>query len=268
MLNVSIVTYHTDINELDRCVQSLKSPYINTIYVIDNSRQLYIENYCKNDPRIFYFPKSNVGYGSANNIALKLSLDNEVKYHLVLNTDVYFEPSIIDSIVDYLENHEEVGQLIPNVIYPNGEVQFVCRLLPSPLDLFTKRFMPQLFAKRDNRHCLKFFDHKSAISVPFLQGSFMFFRTSVLREVGLFDERYFMYAEDIDITRRIYRYYKTLYWPEVTIVHAHRAASYKDPKMLRLHICSVVKYFFKWGWIFDRERHKWNKNILSSLKYK
>lgn len=268
MLNISIVTYYTELDELKRCFQSLKSKHIDKIYVIDNSRQKYIRDFCSEDDRIEYIEtRENIGYGRANNVALKKSID-ECKYHLVLNTDVYFEPNIIDKIVEYMEMHDEVGQLIPNVIYPNGEVQYVCRLLPSPMDLFTKRFLLKYFAKRDDRHCLKFFDHKSPICTPFLQGSFMFFRSSVLGEVGVFDERYFMYVEDIDITRRIYKLYKTLYWPEVTIVHAHRAASYKDPRMMWIHIVSVIKYFFKWGWVFDPERYKWNNSILKELNYK
>ena len=90
----------------------------------------------------------------------------------------------------------------------------------------------------------------------------MFFRTEAFKTVGLFDERFFMYPEDIDITRRMHKYYKTLYWPEVSIVHAHRAASYKSKKMLAIHIVNMIKYFNKWGWIFDKERRIINKQTI------
>lgn len=95
----------------------------------------------------------------------------------------------------------------------------------------------------------------------------MFFRLSAFDKVGLFDERYFMYPEDIDITRRMHKYYRTMYWPKVSVVHAHRAASYKSKKMLKIHMENMVKYFNKWGWFFDKERSEWNKKLLKELGY-
>lgn len=94
----------------------------------------------------------------------------------------------------------------------------------------------------------------------------MFFRTECFKKMGLFDERFFMYPEDIDITRRMHKHYRTMFWPEVTIVHAHRAASYKSLRMLMIHSYNMIKYFNKWGWIFDRERTEWNRNILENIK--
>ena len=99
------------------------------------------------------------------------------------------------------------------------------------------------------------------------QGSFMFFRVACFEKVGLFDERFFMYPEDIDITRRMHRYYRTMFWPEVTIVHAHKAESYKNPKMLRIHIVNIIRYFNKWGWFCDKERTLWNRRLLQELSY-
>ena len=98
-------------------------------------------------------------------------------------------------------------------------------------------------------------------------GCFLFMRMSALEKVGLFDESIFMYTEDIDITRRIHKYYRTIYYPDVTIVHAHRAASYKSKKMLKIHIRSAIRYFNKWGWFFDQERKVWNKEVLTDLNF-
>jgi len=94
----------------------------------------------------------------------------------------------------------------------------------------------------------------------------MFFRIDCFHKVGLFDENIFMYMEDIDITRRIHKYYKTLFWPYVTIVHAHKAESYKNKEMLRIHMKSAVKYFNKWGWLFDKERTRWNAQVMSTIE--
>lgn len=118
------------------------------------------------------------------------------------------------------------------------------------------------------RYQLKFDDHKKEMNVPYHQGSFMFFRLECFKKVGLFDERFFMYPEDIDITRRMHRWYRTMFVPSVTIVHAHRAASYKNKKMLKIHMVNMIKYFNKWGWIVDKERSAWNRKLLDELGYK
>ena len=87
-------------------------------------------------------------------------------------------------------------------------------------------------------------------------------RTEAVLKVGLFDERFFMYPEDIDLTRRIHREYLTLYYPSETIVHAHRQASYHNLHMLWIHATNMCRYFNKWGWLFDRERKAFNRQVL------
>lgn len=71
-----------------------------------------------------------------------------------------------------------------------------------------------------------------------------------------------MYMEDVDLTRRVHKYFKTIFLPDVTIVHSHRSGSYKSFRLLRIHIVSAIKYFNKWGWFFDRERREWNREVL------
>ena len=93
----------------------------------------------------------------------------------------------------------------------------------------------------------------------------MLLRQSTLKEVGLFDERYFMYPEDIDLTRRIAMHYDTLFFPEVVITHEHGAASQKSLKMLIVHIFNLCKYFNKWGWLFDKDRKYLNFKTLNQF---
>lgn len=269
MVSISIVTYKTDLGELKKCFSSLTSKIVDKIYIVDNSQEKYIEDFCKDYPNVEYCSRSNIGYGPAHNVAIRKSLEAGTKYHLVLNSDVYFEPDTLDKITAYMDAHEDVAQLQPNVVYPNGKEQYTVRLLPSPANLIFRRFLPKsMVTKMNYRYCLEFDDHKHPFNVPYHQGSFMFFRTECFKKVGLFDERYFMYPEDIDITRRMHKYYKTMFWPEVTIVHAHRAASYKSKKMLKIHMVNMIKYFNKWGWFFDKERSTWNKQLLKELGYK
>lgn len=118
----------------------------------------------------------------------------------------------------------------------------------------------------DHNFLLKNYSREKAMDAPFLLGSFMFFRMEGFHKVGLFDESIFMYMEDIDITRRMHKYYKTLFWPNVTIVHAHKAESYKNKKMLLIHMKSAIQYSNKWGWIIDKERTRWNAQAKSAIE--
>ena len=268
MITVSIVTYKTDLEELTKCLQSLDSPLVSNIYIVDNSNQKYIANFCSQYANVIYIGSENVGYGAGHNQALQQVLQTNNKYHLVLNSDVYFEPNVLEKLVQYMDTNKDVAQVQPNIIYPNGEIQYTCRLLPTPADLIFRRFLPKKMGESMNRrYTLEFWDHQSEADIPYHQGSFMFFRIACFEKVGLFDERFFMYPEDIDITRRMHKYYKTIFYPQETIVHAHRAASYKSKKMLKIHMVNMIKYFNKWGWIFDKERSEWNKKLLKELNY-
>jgi len=261
-VNISIVTYHTDTDELAKCLTSLDTDVVNKIFVIDNGSESRIEQFCRRYPDVEYIPNENTGYGSAHNIALRRSIESKTDYHLVLNSDVYFEPGLLESAVKYLDNHPDTGQLHPTLIYPDGRPQYTVRRLPTPFDVFIRRFVPDSwFKKSRDRYLLKDLDLGRIINAPYHQGSFMLLRVSALSEVGLFDERFFMYPEDIDLTRRMHMRYRTVYYPFLTAVHAHRAASYSSGRMLRVHIVNMIRYFNKWGWFFDSERRKVNRSL-------
>lgn len=269
MITVSIVTYMTDTEELRRCIDSLCSELVNRIYVVDNSKQQYLADFCKNQLKVEYIPSENIGYGAAHNKAIRKAIEGGAKYHLVLNSDVYFDPSVLELLDKYMDEHEDVAQTQPCITYPNGKLQYSCRLLPSPANLIFRRFLSRkMVNKMDTRYTLRFWNHQTPVNIAYHQGSFMFFRVSAFEKVGFFDERFFMYPEDIDITRRMHKHFKTMFWPGVTVVHAHRAASYKSKKMLKIHMWNMIKYFNKWGWIFDKERKEWNRQLLEELGYK
>lgn len=263
----SIVTYQTDPRELTECMTSLSINSVDKIYVVDNSPDRRIESTVKGFASAEYIHTGkNLGYGAAHNIAIRRALDAGAQYHLVINSDVRFSQFTLRAIERHMDSHPDIGQLIPNVVYPDGKMQYVVRLLPTPANLIFRRFLPgSLCDKLDERYLLKFWNHSTPLDVPYHQGSFMFFRTAALREIGLFDERFFMYPEDIDITRRMHRRYRTIYWPSVTIIHDHRAASYHSKKMLRIHVINMIRYFNKWGWIFDSERRRMNRRVIDTL---
>jgi GT2 family glycosyltransferase len=210
-----------------------------------------------------------VGYGAAHNIALHEALDAGSNFHLILNPDIRFSPNIIFFLISYMQNNDDTVYVLPKVMYPDGTCQYLCKLLPTPFDLIFRRFMPEkgFLRKINDRYTLKNSGYNKIINPPCLSGCFMFLRMSVIKKHNLFfDERFFMYCEDVDFIRRIHRLGKTIYLPHVSIIHDHAKESYKSSRMLWEHIKSAVKYFNKWGWFFDRERSHMNRKILNEIR--
>ncbi len=269
MLSVSIVLYQTPVYQLRRCLNSIsKFRGQCHIYFIDNSPLDSLRTECKTEFSHYYIHlPENPGFGSGHNVAIR---DAQTKirscYHLVINADVSFHYDIITPMLKYMQNHPEVGQMMPKVLNPDGSVQYLCKLVPSPVDLFLRRFTPSSFKNSGKRHFeLHDSGYDKVMFVPYLSGCFMLLRQSALQEIGLFDERFFMYPEDIDLTRRMAERYETIYFPEVSVVHEHGAASYKSVRMLIVHVYNLVKYFNKWGWINDPIRERLNQRTLKNL---
>jgi hypothetical protein len=266
MINCSIVIYHNSVAEITSLVEYLRqSEVVGKIYLIDNSPK--IDTGFNKLTDSYIFNNKNAGYGSAHNIAIHRTIEQGMPYHLVINPDISFDPSILTKIEDFMNNNPEIGLLMPNILYPNGEIQYLCKLIPTPFDLIFRRFLPESWTKKRTE---KFELHESGynriMDVPYLSGCFMFLRTKAIDKAGMFDERFFMYPEDIDLTRRIHRQFRTVFYPLVTVTHFHAQSSYTSTKMLFIHIFNMIKYFNKWGWIFDKERRKVNRETLKQFK--
>lgn len=266
MLNVSIVLYRHAAIAIKPIVDALRrSSLVEEVYLIDNSPEPDVGLEQLVGVRYLFMGK-NVGYGAGHNIAMRQTMAAKVKYHLVLNPDVEWSGDVLGELAGYMEQNPDVGHLMPRIIYPTGRTQYLCKLLPTPADLFVRRFLPAKWSERTNvRFELRASGYDKTMEVPYLSGCFMLLRTSALEDVGLFDERFFMYPEDIDLTRRIHRRYKTVFYPYVEVVHHHEQASYRSRKLLFVHLWNLIKYFNKWGWFFDAERKAVNKKILSQI---
>lgn len=262
-LTASIVTYHTDSEELCTILDLLQSSSVEAVWIIDNSSLDYIAEISARYDKVRYVASANRGYGAGHNIALRQAMGLGVKYHLVLNSDLRFDSSDLDTLAEYMDSNPSVGCVHPRVVGLDGKLQYTVRMLPTPFDLFGRRFLPAKFMKhRTERYELHFANHDKPFNVAYHQGSFMLLRVDALKTVGLFDEHFFMYAEDVDFTRRINEHYLTMYNPAVTIVHAHRKASYHSWRMLWIHSWNMVLYFNKWGWLFDSKRRRVNRELL------
>lgn len=268
MITASIVTYHNDKQELKNAINSFLNTDLNVkLYISDNSKNRDIEDLC-DDSRVDYtFNNSNDGFGAGHNISIKKAISEGSVYHLVLNPDVYFNQGVIEQLVEYMDGDKDIGLVMPKVLYPDGSIQYVCKLLPTPINLIARKFLPikKIQDKLNYNYEMRFSDYNTEMEVPYLSGCFMFIRTKVFEEIELFDENIFMYLEDADLTRRIHEKYKTMYYPQVNIFHRFEKGAYKNKKLLGYLIKASIYFLTKWGWIFDKERRIINKKMVQQF---
>lgn len=282
MITASIVTYNNNLLDLEGILRSLLISPVQKVWIVDHSDTFTrlegeLQEYMRKDQEFLkhagrgfcleYIKQDNKGYGGGHNVALRKAKDENSQYHLVVNPDVWFGAEVIPALWKLMEEDKDIALVMPKVLFLNGSVQHLAKLLPTPLDLFCRFFMPaKLISKRNDKFELKHSGYDKEMNVPFLSGCFMFLRVNALKNEGLFDERFFMYMEDVDLTRRLHAKYKTLFYPSVSIYHRFSRLSYHKLSLSFVHMSSVVKYFNKWGWIYDSSRRRFNKKLLRDIK--
>ncbi len=266
-ITASIVVYEQTIESVRRTIESFLSTGLNVkMFLVANSTEPDLGAFLS-DPRVEIIEAfDNPGFGKGHNMAIRKKTDTE--YYLVLNPDISFKSEVLERLYQYMEEHPDVGNIMPKVLYPDGSLQRLCKLLPDPLNIATRRFLPSLkWSQRMNdKYELKDFDYNSVMQIPNLSGCFMFMRNSILQKSNGFDERFFLYLEDIDLNRRISRMAKTIYYPFVSIIHHHNRGSYNNRKLLKHHIFAAIRYFNKGGWFCDRERKKANGETIEKIR--
>lgn len=264
-MNISacIVTYCNNPVVLLKSIRSFLDTTLKVkLYIVDNSPTNSLSKIIVDSNVEYLFMNSNKGFGAGHNVIMR-DLSKLGEFHLVLNPDIYFVKGTLERIYNYMIENQDVGNVMPKVIYPNGELQYLCKLLPTPQDWIIRMFVPikKTRDKIDYNLEMRFADYNLEMNVPYLSGCFMFLRKSVIEEIGVFDEGIFMYGEDTDLNRRIYQKYRTMYYPKVTIIHNFEKGSHKSIRLLWIHIKAAIYYLNKWGWIFDRERAEINKVV-------
>lgn len=268
-MTASVVIYANVLVDIQQLLTGLREPqHILRWVVVDNGSSDEIRDAVQQMGGIYVRPAMNLGFGRGHNLALKLLDGVDTPYHLILNPDIVFDSDALGRLADVMDSHPDVGLVMPKVLYPDGSNQHLCKLLPAPIDLVLRRFLPGpwkgLARKRTASYELRFLDADAPAYVPSLSGCFMFARRSVLQAVGGFDERFFLYMEDVDLCRRMLGVSRLLYWPGVTVEHVHQMGSYRSRKLLFLHIRSAIQYFNKWGWFMDATRTQINRGTLAS----
>lgn len=270
MINISVVLFCNPVQQIKNLLLDLSlSEQIQHIYLVDNSPDDDLHKLASMDSRMIYIHNpSNPGYGSSHNIAIKKSIAERVDYHVVANPDIRMGSEVLASLKAYMEVNLDVGLTMPDIRYPDGNRQHLCKLLPTPLSLFSRRFLPKAISRKfDKKYNLLDLNYEKEMNVPILSGCFMFLRTSALADVGLFDPRFFMYLEDFDLVRRINANHRTMFLPNVQVTHEYAKGSYQNKKLMIYHIQSAVKYFNKWGWLSDSFRRKTNKKFIRQSKH-
>lgn len=265
----SIVTYNNNCADVANAIESFLNADVSVfLFIIDNSPKDSLRDLAGRYQKVRYIHNPvNPGFGAGHNIAIKSSWEFNADYHVVLNPDVKFGGDVIDELFAFMEKNSDVGNVMPKVKYGDGSLQKLCKLLPTPFDLFTRRFVKnsKWSKQRNEKYELSSFNYDRIAEIPNLSGCFMFLRTSVLRNVGGFDERFFMYMEDVDLNRRFGLVSKTVVYPHVSIFHKFEKGSHTDRLLLKYHILSAIKYFNKWGWLLDKQREMTNKKALEKV---
>lgn len=206
---------------------------------------------------IKYLPfKENLGYARGVNIGIK---NSNGKYILILNPDVIATGGSIQKMISYMDKHPDIGMLGPRVLNFNGTHQKTYFSYYKPMTIVARRSGPltclPLFKNALNEFLMADTDPAKLQTPDWLMGSALMVRREAINQVGMMDERFFMYFEDVDWARRFWHNdYKVVYYPEAMMFHYHQRESSSGlgildaifNKKTRWHIASALKFFWKY----------------------
>lgn len=240
-ISASIVIYKENKDTLQKVINSflslkdIKKEFI----IVDNSPSDELKVFCENFEGVSYiFSGENLGFGRGHNLAFK-NLKDKSDIHMIINPDVYFNSDEISSFLNWFYEQKEISLATTKVCYPDGENQNIVRNVPTIIDLIKRKL------KIDSGEL--HIQDNSIKEVPFAHGCFFIFKTEIFEKLGGFDERFFMYMEDLDIFIRAKKYGKTVINTNYKIYHEFRKGSSKSFKLLKYHIISAYKFFKKYN---------------------
>ena len=140
MITAAVVTFHTSRKDLIRLIDCVLHSSIDKFFIIDNSTNDALREFESTSERITYIYSDNLGFGSGHNVAINRAMDLGCDYHIIINPDIYWDENVIEKLTQFMNENRDCGLVMPKILYPNGEVQYLCKLLPTPLDLFGRRF--------------------------------------------------------------------------------------------------------------------------------
>lgn len=259
-MNLSIIiTHHKTPELLDLCLNSInktvKGIKKELIVVDSESEEITEELIRERHPDVTFVPfKKNLGYSKIVNVGLKKAKGD---YILILNADIIVLEGAVSKMLKYMNRHQGVGVVAPQLLDFTNNVQISCFSFPNLEAILARRtFWGR--TRRGKKILNEFVVNCSAARRPqkvdWAQGSAMMIRKKAVKKVGLLDERFFMYFEDADWCRRFWQNgYEVVYLPTAKMAHYYHRASKKWGAILdlffnkrtRIHIISALKYFWK-----------------------
>lgn len=264
-LTISLVVYKPELNQLNDTLTSLAASLDNAgsiyhIYIIDNTPSEYksrisieyIGHYFKYGDFTYSRNDRNVGFGGAHNQALNVQSD----YHLIINPDLIISRDAISNAIQFMHKNSNCGLVTPFAQWADGTVQRLCKDYPSVLVLLLRGFAPAFIKKLFDKS-LKNYEMIGTINnnevfwnPPMVSGCFMFFKTEIWKKCRGFDQRYFLYFEDFDLSIRAKQFCDIAYVPSVAVVHHGGHAARKGLKHIILFFRSMLSFFriHHWRW--------------------
>jgi len=193
----------------------------------------------------------NLGYGAAVN-RLVDSLEDPPEFLAIMNTDLSWASGSFERLLEWMIANQDVVLAVPQIVDPFGKVQKLCKQDPSLLSLFSRRFLPGWLKpgwllRRDAAYTMDNKDYHSIFDVPYLSGCCMVVRHRAFCDVGGFDENFFLYLEDADLTRLLRGVGRCVHAPLMEVVHAWGRGNHRSLFLTLVNLQSAWVYFRKWG---------------------
>jgi len=235
-------------NLLDSLKKAGKNFKVQTIVIDNNSQDGSLAYLKKHHPDVRYIQnKENIGFGRANNQAIKHA---KGRYTLLINPDAILSEDTLGKLYEYMESNQNCGACGCKILKPDGSFAPESRRsIPTIGSALSKVLgLSALFPKSKlfGSYYLGWMDENESAQVPVLSGSFMFFRSNVLKQLEGFDERFFMYGEDIDLCYRLRKEtnYTIDYVPETSIIHFKGQSSEQNSKRYLKSFNKALYLFF------------------------
>lgn len=270
-LAISIVVYNESESSFKNCLDLCNKIDAPTkIFVYDNSPSPKLKKIADEYQISSYtHDSSNIGFGAAHNKNFIFSKKEKCNALLILNCDAMEFSKIVPNMMKILNKNINVGGLVPFIIDNHNKVTDNVRFVMNIKIFITRMIKFLLTGKRVIPEIQKIYNEKfntnQLIKIPCAAGCFLLVRSNIFEKVKGFDENFFLYCEDIDLTRRIAGSEQNLFLDlSSKIKHHGRRSSHINKKLFFVHVISLLKYFKKWG-IFDFKANNINKNWLNYL---
>lgn len=262
-LTISCVSYNSDKNILESTIASLVSacqfaksrgvlsyvslhlidngPLSDDLQILKNIKQLFQSDFDLVEIKTGH---GNLGYGKGHNLSI---FQGSSAYQLIVNPDVIVAQDAIYESLAYMAENKDCGMLVPDGFDENNNRLYLAKREPHFLVLLARLFpaLQRLSFFRKQNEVYEYRDTlpvASPLEIKYASGCFMFCRKSILQTVGGFDDRYFMYFEDFDLTKRLSNYGKVIHHPSVKIVHFGGNASRKGLRHIFYFFESYIKF--------------------------